>query len=66
MSMLIYPLLGLSIYYVRTKGEGGGVKKLPKFANNSTDRLCEMQTKGGGDLNSRKICKRNKLMPPYV
>ena len=37
---------GRSIYYVRTEG-GGGLKKLPKFANDRTDRLREMRTKGG-------------------
>ena len=45
---------------------GEGVQKLPKFANDSTDRLREMRTKGERGLKSQKICKRNKWMPPNM
>ena len=45
------------------QGEGGEVQKLPKFANSSTDRLCEMQTKGEG-LKSQKFCERDKWIAP--
>ena len=41
----------------------GEVQKLPKFANSSTDRLREMQTKGEG-LKSQKFCERDKWIAP--
>ena len=39
--MLDYSL-GRSIYYVRTEGGGRWVRKMANFANDSTDRLPEM------------------------
>ena len=50
------------ISYISIKGKGE-VQKLPKFGNSSTDKLREMQTKGGG-LKSRKFCERNKWIVP--
>ena len=38
---------GQSIYDVRTEGEGG-LENWLILLTNSTDRLCEMRTKGGG------------------
>ena len=42
---------------------GRGVKEVANFANDKTDRLRETANKGGGPK-SRKICGRNKWMPP--
>ena len=38
--------LGASIKYIRTEGQAG--LKMADFVYNSTDRVCEMHTKGGG------------------
>ena len=46
--------------FITFTSRGRGVQKLVKFANNSTDRLREIQTKGGGGLKTEKFCKPNK------
>ena len=48
---------GASIKCICAKGEGVS-KKCPIFAYDSTDRLREKRTRGGGGQKSRKICKR--------
>ena len=53
---------GRSIYYIRT--EGGGVKEVANFANNSTDRLREMQMKREGVQNPEYFANVINGFPP--
>ena len=47
------------------RGEGG-LENWLILRMNSTDRLREMQTKGGLGLKSQKFCGRHKWMDPLV
>ena len=46
-----------------TFARGGGEEGV-NFANDNTDRLREIQTKGRDGTRTQKYCKRNKWKPP--
>ena len=41
-----------------------GGEEVANFANDNTDRLREIQTKGRDGTRTQKYCKRNKWKPP--
>ena len=64
-SMHVEMPMGASIKYVRTKGEGGGLKAA-KYVYDSTDRLRGKRTRGGeGVKRSRKIGPSYLVDAPY-
>ena len=59
-----HPPAALLVLNWWTMSLSGGVKEVANFVKDSADRLREIANKGGGGPKSRKICERNKWMPP--
>ena len=54
-----------AIHLLRSHRGGRGLKEVANFANDSTDRLREMRTRGGRVPKVKKFCEHNKWMPPH-